>query len=126
MISKSLAGDGAPSHFKNRYMLRMVSDISAQMNVTTSWSFFATSHGKGVVGAIVGKLKAHVRRLVLSRRVQVSCAEDFIDNSKQVGVNVISYTKNDVSEAMKTYTNDWSLFTMQVKDISKHFYKTID
>ena len=119
--------DGAPSHFKNRYMFRMVSDISAQMGLKTSWSFFASSHGKGVVDAIGGKLKAHVRRLVLSRRAQVNSASDFINNSQQVGVNLLSYTKRDVSEVMKTYSNDWKQFTMQVKDISKqHFYSSTE
>jgi len=117
--------DGAPSQFKNRFMFRMISEISERMGLVISWSFFASSHGKGVVDAIGGKLKAHVRRLVLSRRAQVNCASDFIQHSQQVGVNLLSYTKREVADVMKTYTNDWKTVTMQVKDITKqHFYKS--
>ncbi len=117
--------DGAPSHFKNRFMFRMVSDISVEMDLTTCWSSFATSHGNGVVDAIGRKLKAHVRRLVLSRRAEVYSASDFINNCQQVGVNVLQYTRREVSGVMEKYTGDWKLVTKQVKDVSKqHFYQT--
>ena len=83
-------------------MFKMVSDISDRIGLVISWSSFASSYGKGIVDAIGGKLKAHVLRLVLSRRAQVNSASDFIQNCQQVGVNLLSYTKSDVTEIVET------------------------
>lgn len=42
------------------------------------WNYFATAHGKGCVYGVGAVAKHKVRRLVLSRKVIVNCAKDFV------------------------------------------------
>lgn len=59
--------DGPSSQFKNKYMVNFYQMLRKKVNLT--WHFFATSHGKGVVGDIGGTGKRVVWRAMSSRRV---------------------------------------------------------
>ena len=58
--------DWPSSQFKNKYMVNFYQMLRKKVNLT--WHFFATSHGKGVVGDIGGKGKRVVCRAISSRR----------------------------------------------------------
>jgi hypothetical protein len=70
--------DGAPSQMKNRFMFSMLGNFRNYFHLRLlTWSFFATSHGKGPVDAVGGAVKRLVWRSVLSRRVSA------VGNAKQ-------------------------------------------
>lgn len=61
-ISKlSIFSDGAAQNFKSRFMMGYLSSIKTEKGVDATWSFFATSHGKGAVDGIGGTVKRKVR-----------------------------------------------------------------
>ena len=59
--------DGPSSEFKNKFMVKFLSDIANQIGGTAEWKYFATSHGKGVVDGIGGSAKSLVRTKVMSK-----------------------------------------------------------
>ncbi|CAF1045191.1 unnamed protein product [Didymodactylos carnosus] len=48
--------DGSAAQFKQRYLFRNLYTMARNYNILISWHFFATSHGKGVVTALVEQL----------------------------------------------------------------------
>ena len=71
--------DGPSSEFKNKYSLKIMSEIAKILQCEIRWQYFATSHGKGVVDGIGGAAKSAVRRRVLSKSGPVvQCASDFV------------------------------------------------
>ncbi|CAF1214726.1 unnamed protein product [Didymodactylos carnosus] len=53
----SFFNEGAASQFKQRFHFRNLIRLSSEYKIRTSWHFFATSHGKGVVDGIGGSIK---------------------------------------------------------------------
>ena len=49
--------DGPSSEFKNKYMIKVLNDLSNPYEKPFEWKYFATSHGKGVVDGIGGRAK---------------------------------------------------------------------
>ena len=39
--------DGSGLQFKNRYIMKYLSVLSSEFNISVSWQFFATDHGQG-------------------------------------------------------------------------------
>ena len=74
-----LYNDGPSSEFKNRFMMKLLHNLSNQHSTTFTWNFFATGHGKGVVDGIGGQAKSLVRQQVLSKskNIIVQNAADF-------------------------------------------------
>lgn len=52
--------DGCAAQFKNRYTLSNLLLYPRKFNINATWSFFATSHGKGAVDGIGGTAKREV------------------------------------------------------------------
>ena len=52
--------DGHTSQFKNKYVLSSVVRLQTLYVIKFSWTFFATSHGKGAVYALSGIVKRGV------------------------------------------------------------------
>ena len=69
--------DGCAAQFKNRYTLMNLCYMEEDYGVTGTWSFFASSHGKGSVDAVGGTVKRSVWRMVKSRREIVKEAATF-------------------------------------------------
>ena len=69
--------DGTASQFKQRFHFRNLVRIANERRIALSWHFFATSHGKDVVGGIGGTVKRLVWSSILAGSVCRS-AEDFI------------------------------------------------
>ena len=41
-----ILNDGSDSQFKNRYIIKYLSTMSSEFNISVSWQVFATGHGK--------------------------------------------------------------------------------
>ena len=79
--------DGPTSEFKNKFMRHLIEKLSLKYNKTFTWKFSATSHGKGVVDGIGGKVKSTVRRKVMSQgknRILVQDAKSFADAASKL------------------------------------------
>ena len=48
--TETIFTDGPSSEFKNKFMMKLLNQLSLQYNKTFEWKYFATFHGKGVVG----------------------------------------------------------------------------
>lgn len=70
--------DGPSSQFKNKFIAAVTPIFEKKFKKKIFWNFFATAHGKGCVDGIGATVKKRVKRLILSRKVIVNCAKDFI------------------------------------------------
>ena len=68
--------DGAARQFKQKYTLSLLAVFECRYGVKSTWSFFATSHGKGVVDGIGATIKGAVWRKIRSGS-NIETAEDF-------------------------------------------------
>ncbi|CAF0764370.1 unnamed protein product [Rotaria sordida] len=69
--------DNASSQFKNRYIINHLTTMLDVLDIDFSWSYFASSHGKGVVDGVGGTLKRLVwLEIMVGKRC--SSAEDFV------------------------------------------------
>ncbi len=93
----------------------MLTTLTGRFSVAISWSFFSTSHGKGVVDAIGGTLKSHARRLVLSRKSTISNAGDFIAASNDMKILLFPYTQADVDLVKIQFPQEWLDTTVKLK-----------
>ena len=59
--------DGLSSEFKNKFMRHLMETLSKKHAKLFMWKFSATSHGKGVVDGVGGKVKSMVRRKMMSQ-----------------------------------------------------------
>ena len=58
--------DDPSSEFKNQYMCFLIQELSKKHGKPFIWTFSATSHGKGVVDGVGGKIKSSVHKKVMS------------------------------------------------------------
>jgi hypothetical protein len=94
--------DGAASQFKSNFVVTAASKLCSSLGVPISWNYFATGHGKGAVDGIGGDVKRKVWGEILSRRVCVQNAADFVNvlKSKEIKTEVILVPSSDI-EASK-------------------------
>ena len=74
--------DGPTSEFKNKFMRQLIENLSTQYCKPFVWKYSATSHGKGVVDGVGGKVKSTVRRKVMSKGkdpIIVQDCQSFVD-----------------------------------------------
>ena len=64
--TKVIWSDGPSSEFKNKYMGFLIQELSKKHGKPFIWKFSATSHGKGVVDGVGGKIKSSVHKKVVS------------------------------------------------------------
>ena len=74
--------DGPSSQFKNKYVFAMLYSLQEKYEVTLSWNFFATSHGKGPCDALGGNIKRVVHQKVLAGSVQCTRFRQCSRNSR--------------------------------------------
>ena len=114
--------DGPSSEFKNKFMVKFLSDIANQIGGTAEWKYFATSHGKGVVDGIGGSAKSLVRTKVMSKggnAIVVQNSMDFAAAASDLmnGVTVVHVSKEEISQVIDQ-EKPWSLIH-DVPGISK-------
>jgi hypothetical protein len=83
-------GDGAASQFKQRYLFHNLTKMSIEYDLNLSWSFFATSHGEGVVDALGGLVKRMVWQEIMTKE-QCKTAADFVHLAKSRTITIILY-----------------------------------
>lgn len=81
ITSVRMFSDGCASQFKNKWIVSLVVRTSLSLTVT-SWSFFATAHGKGLVDVIGGRAKSMIWMKVRSGKVIVKDANDFFNTAR--------------------------------------------
>ena len=74
--------DGPVPEFKNQFMRQLLEILSLKYNKPFTWKFSATSHGKGVVDGVGGKVKSSVRRNVMSLKEDRLVVQDAADFAK--------------------------------------------
>lgn len=116
--------DGAASQFKQRFLFRNLTRLSIDYDLNLSWSFFATSHGKGVVDAIGGTVKRIVWQEIMTKK-QCTTAADFVllakSKTNTIILHEITQAAIDTSEQMlKQFFND----TRLVRDTHKLHHVT--
>lgn len=57
--------------------------FSSDLNTSSDWNFFATSHGKGAVNGVGGTLKRTVWQMVKSQHVIINLPYEFFQYAKQ-------------------------------------------
>ena len=57
VLNEFVWSDGPTTEFKNKCMRQLIQNLSLKYNKSFTWKFSATSHGKGVVHGVGGKVK---------------------------------------------------------------------
>ncbi|CAF2076139.1 unnamed protein product [Rotaria magnacalcarata] len=107
--------DGAPAHFKNHFNMINLQYHQHDFNISTSWTFSASGHGKGPCDGIGGVVKSSANHHILLSNTVISCAEDFFNFTKKFNedaakssqmneppINVYYLKRNDI----ETVTED--------------------
>ena len=120
--------DGPTSEFKNKYMRHLIEKLSLKYNKKFTWKFSATSHGKGVVDGIGGKVKSTVRRKVMSQgknRMVVQDAESFADAASKLmtSTKIIHIDEETITSYREKNSFDDAI---DVKGISKIHVMEVD
>ena len=96
--------DGPSSEFKNKFMAKMLGDISIKLNLPVKWQYFATSHGKGVVDGIGGNAKYLVRQHVMARKGIVQGSHDFfkVVEKAMPSTTCLHMTQNEIKSVIES------------------------
>lgn len=86
--------DGCASQFKNKFVLSSLIMLQTIYNAKITWSFFATSHGKGAVDGIGATVKRCVWAQIKSRQITIHNAEDFANCATDKLKNIKIFYKN--------------------------------
>ena len=80
--------DDPTAEFKNKFMHQFIENLSLKCNKFFTWKYSATSHGKGVVDGIDGKVKSTVHSKVVSqgknRLVVLQDTQSFVSTAKKL------------------------------------------
>lgn len=100
---EAIWSDGPSSEFKNRYMMRLLQELSRKYKRKFSWKYFATSHGKGIVDGIGGRAKSIVRMEVMSKKIDstiVQSSKDFARAATRLmdQTTVIHISQKDIEQ----------------------------
>ena len=98
--------DGAPTQFKQKFTMCGMTLLQQSL----SWNFFATSHGKGAVDGIGGRIKRDVYNTTLSKGLVIKNLDDFVDVAEHCSKNitVLKCTKKHVLSTVKQVDEDIS------------------
>jgi hypothetical protein len=124
--------DGPASQTKNRFVLAILPQLRSHFHLQLlTWSFFATSHGKGPVDGVGGMAKRMVWQAVLSRRVPaVKNAVEFVTTMQQCSTNIQAILSTpEAEESALALVNAHQTFTSapKIPNISlDHFWKCSD
>jgi hypothetical protein len=125
----SYSSHGAASQFKNRFIVRTITELQEKINISIQWSFFATSHGKGklfrryhkavynqllhprlilgVVDAIGGSMKASARRKTLCRRISIDSVNDFLNACSHLDIRSFVYGTTEIAAVKGDFDDEW-------------------
>lgn len=119
--------DGAASQFKQRFHFRNLMIISHEHQLTLTWNFFATSHGKGVVDGIGGTVKRLVWSAVLGGE---SCrsADEFVKIARQKTKKILlaEITKTAIDSSKMKLENIFKVAKAVPDTLKTHSVTVID
>ena len=109
--------DGPSSEFKNQYMCFLIQELSKKHGKPFIWKFSATSHGKGVVDGVGGKVKSSVHKKTMSLGkdrpiVQDSKRSANLANKLSESTSIIHITNEEVSAYKDSNPFDKSALSM--------------
>ncbi|KAJ4436434.1 hypothetical protein ANN_19067 [Periplaneta americana] len=82
--------------------------VAKQFNLSNlTWTFFATSHGKGAVDGIGAVVKRKVWNLVRARKVTVRDAETFARACSSLKVNVLHVKSEEINSVTQKLGKPW-------------------
>lgn len=110
--------DGCTSQFKNRFILTNLPKLESLYNLKISWSFLATSNGKGAVDSIGAIVKRCVWNGIVS-------AEDFFFSYATVnlkGIKTFYVNQNLIEENRVHLSDEWNM-TPKIRNLqNQHFF----
>ena len=98
--------DGAPTQFKQKFTMCGMTLLQQSL----SWNSFATSHGKGAVNGIGGRIKCDIYNTTLGKGLVIKNLDDFVDVAEHCSKNVtiLKCTKKHVLSTVKQVDEDIS------------------
>ena len=143
---RNYLSDGASQHFKNAKNMMNLTYHQTDFNIAASWTFSATSHGKGPVDGIGAVVKSRATRHILTATPEKALLspEDFFKYTKEANdhqvikgdlepnrpIEAFYIKKIDVDNTLKTILETrWSKLvkTKWIEGIqSKHQFNPID
>ena len=127
-LNEVIWSDGPTAEFKNKFTKQLIQNLSLKCNKPFTWKFSATSHGKGVVDTVGGKVKSTIQCKVMSQgknHLIVQDTESFASAAKKL----ISSTKIiHIGEPEIVTYKDRNPFEggIEVKGISKMHVMEVD
>ena len=120
--------DGLSSEFKNKFIRHLMETLLKKYVKPFMWKFSATSHGKGVVDGVGGKVKSMVRRKVMSKgkdSLVVQDCESFVQAAKKLlkstSIIHIDRAAIEIYKESQPFNNVLAvkgIFKMQVMEVS--------
>lgn len=126
--------DGAASQFKQRFNIAAIELLNKDFNVSITWIYFASYHGKGAVDGVGGTLK-QLAAIENKKNGSIQNASSFRDilqpktsiNIKFVSREVISETKKETEatfNSTKTIRGTRKIHWLKFVGDAKIMYKT--
>jgi hypothetical protein len=104
----NIFSDGCAAQFKSRYNFANMTLMKKDYDLAElTWSFFATSHGKGAVDGIGAVVKRHVWNAVRAKDVAVRNAEMFAGLCTELKVSVIYVPSDEIKAAEEKLNVAW-------------------
>jgi hypothetical protein len=102
--------DGPTSQFKQRFLFLNLHAWEMEHDLKMIWTFFATSHGKGVADGIGGTLKRAVWRHVKAERAHMTNASEYFTLRKRLcpNINIEFVSKEDIAALTSFLDTKWS------------------
>lgn len=124
----SIFSDGCASQFKNRFILTSLPLIEKNNKIKVTWSFFATSHGKGAVDGIGGTIKRIVWQAIKARKIQITSAKDFAKYASKVvkQIQIFYIDKEKIDDCSSEFKNICSTARPIPSLLNLHFFKVED
>ncbi|KAJ4434497.1 hypothetical protein ANN_23059 [Periplaneta americana] len=108
MKNVNIFSDGCAGQLKCKYNFSNITLLKEQFNLfNLTWTFFATSHGKGAVDGIGAVVKRKVWNLVRARKVTVRDADTFARACSSLKVNVIHVKSEEINSMTQKLGKAW-------------------
>lgn len=117
--------DGCAAQFKNRYNLYNVCSAVDDFGAKITWSFFATSHGKGAVDGIGAVVKRTLWTAVKARKVVLKTPKEcfeFLQEKSFNGIKILYHSMEDIAAEQVFLDQRWAHIA-PIKNLQeKHFF----
>ena len=74
--------------------------LAIKFNKRVFWHFFAAAHGKGVVDGVGATVKRLASKKVMSAKIEIQSANDFVNSLQDISVKVLFYQRRKSQRAI--------------------------